>query len=557
MALVAAARALAKEHRLAEAEALVARALNRAPRNQAVQRAAAAIAHQAGNMQTALARWAQLRAQHPCAEIGYTGALRTLRMLGRLDLAPPILDAGMANVGENVDFVAMAAQIAVIAKKFDQGAALWQRAVSLRPNNAEYDLSAALALIGHKHGRPKRMPRVVQLLERHHVDFPDHVPAFIAHINALRELRRYEDADVLASDWCARLPADLKLALARAGLQEDMGRFDLALNGISAIRARIDNSAELEAAFIRALSCAGLTEHAERVCATARQAYRGDRRIWLEYANLASRQADWTETVRRLREASQALPNDRTIAQQLRIAEIHVAEPEAESKAETAMPANPSDNLFDRFESLGGPGMGCEFGMVQARFDSHSVGLLRWARSRPADMVAAIECGFAGVGDEEHTEVRAVRGNLGHEEYAISDRRFLLESRTFVRTSDAPADRIFVQTCRRLRFLRGKLLEDMRAAENIFVYRCEPPIDTATAVAMHAALKKHGDNALLCVMRAHGEHASGTVQAVRNGLFLGYISHFALDPAAGTAGSDVAGWTAVCAAADADWRARR
>jgi hypothetical protein len=366
----------------------------------------------------------------------------------------------------------------------------------------------------------------------------------------LRQAQRFDEARALSAEWCARFPDEAKLVLARASLHEEMGRPDLALDEVAAARARLAPTAEMEAAYIRALSCAGRTGEADNACAAALQTYANSRHVWLEYVRLASRAADWDACVTRLQDAIKVMPRDRGLVEQLRFARLQAASPET-------VEARPAElaNFFDRFESLGGSGMGCEFGMVQRRLGSEGIGLLRWARTNPPEMLAALQCGFEGVGDEAYTEVVPVR-IADHEEYGTRDKRFMLESHTFIRTSDAPADRMFVQTCRRLRFLRTKLLEDLASGERIFVYRCNDPIGDDTVVAMQAALAKYGDNALVCVMRAHGAHKAGTMRVIGPMIYVGYVSHFALDRDA-TTGSDVEGWRAVCVAAEAAWQQHR
>ena len=540
------------------AKALVGRALETAPRNAALLSAAATVADHSGNLDVALRHWETLRCADPAAAAGYVGALRTLRRFNRLDLTAPILDAGMAQIGSDADFIVMAAQVAVAAKQYERGVSLWQRAVALRPGSPNLAVSAALAHIGPRTGRAQRMPRVLALLDALHARFPNYVPAYTAHIEALREVRRDEEAGALAVAWCERFPNDLKLALARAALHEDAGRPDCALHDIVAIRGRIVGSAKLEAAYIRALSCAGQFNAADRVCATARRTYPKDRRILIEYANIASRQANWQACVARLHQAQQILPRDEGIARQMQTALLQLAElpdPAVTVQQGRADRQGSADTVFARFESLGGSGMGCEFGMVQRRMGSDSVGLLRWARTNPAEMIAGINCGFEGVGDQAHTELRAVRVNAGREEYVTRDRRFMMEAHTFVSTSDAPFERMYEQTCRRLRFLRGRLLEEIAAGEKIFVYRCEDAVEDAVVVAMHAALARFGDTALLCVMRARNTQGGGRLRTLGRGVFIGYVSHFALDQS-GFNGSDVSGWTAICAQADAQWRAR-
>jgi tetratricopeptide (TPR) repeat protein len=557
---IAVVRALLKDGKAAEAEAAVALALASYPDRPALLRLAAGVAEQRADMDAALARWEAVRAAEPDAPAGYVGAVRCLRKFGRADLALPILQEGRARLWDNLEFVVAAAHLAASMQKVEEAEEAWKRAAELDPGNADYALSAVTALLGPRKGRPERLRTIVERLEAHHRRFPDFVPAYSAHIDALRELHHLPEADRLSALWCARFPADVRLALARAGVHEDMGHADKALADVTALRARTAASQEVEAAYVRALSCAGRHAEAEAACAAALRTWPEERTVWVEYARIASRQGDWTESVHRLEEARRAMPKDEALARELSLVRTQLADPNEDggdggtSLDEELAPV--ADGLFGRFESLGGSGMGCEFGMVQRRLGSDTVSLLRWARINPPEIIAALECEFAGVGDEAFTELDSTRVSADREEYITRDKRFVMESHTFVRTSDAPADRMYQQTCRRLQFLKRKLLEDLRAAERIFVYRAQFPIDDGTILAMHARLAHYGDNALLCVMRADEANRAGSVRQIARGVFAGYVAHFLRDPGAHT-GSDIDGWSSVCADADARWRATR
>lgn len=100
------------------------------------------------------------------------------------------------------------------------------------------DAAAAMAQVGPRKGRRKRLRTVAKRLDEHHQRFPAYVPAFTAHVGVLREMRRLEDADRLSAKWRARFPDDIKLALARAGVHEDQGQMDEALAEVTALRAR-------------------------------------------------------------------------------------------------------------------------------------------------------------------------------------------------------------------------------------------------------------------------------------------------------------------------------
>jgi tetratricopeptide (TPR) repeat protein len=544
---IATAQSLLSQQQLDAAEAAIAAILQRYPHHPPALRLGATVAEQRGNLDQALERWSTMRARAPRSPLGYVGALRCLRRFGRLDLTAPVLEAGRDALWDNAEFVAVAAQTVAAGKVPEQAEMWWQRAMTLVPDNPQYALSAAVALSGTRKGRRQRLPKVLARLEEHHTQFPDFIPAYAAHIDALRMMDRLNEAESLSAEWRARFPDNIPLALARAGLLEQQERFDDALADISALHARLDASPELEAALIRTLSCAGRHDEAEQRCAAARAADPRDRRLWAEYARLASRRGDWQLCADRLREGLAVLPGDDRLTRELRTVRSQLAEAEPEA------PADATDNVFARFESLGGSGMGCEFGMVQRKLGSDTVGLLRWARTNAPELISALNNDFEGVGSEEHTILTTIRFDADREEYVTRDSRYAMESHTFVRTSDAPADRMYTQTCRRLRFLRGKMLEDLRVAEKIFVYRAQDPVDDATVGEMAAALRRHGDAALLCVMRAPEGVKAGSVRSLGRGQYIGYVGHFQRD-GSGKTGSDVEGWSAVCRAADRQWR---
>lgn len=544
-----AVRALLKQGKIDEAEAAIGAALANGPARLGLLQVAAAVAEQRGDLQATLARWAEVCAAAPDDPAGFIGALRSLRRRGRLDLADPIMREGRDRLWDNLEFVVMAAQVATATKKIEETEQAWQRATELAPDNPEYALSYAMAQVGPRKGRRKRLRIVAKQLDEHHKRFPAFVPAYTAHVDVLREMRRLPDADRLSAKWCARFATDIKLALARIGVVEELGRADDALAEVNALRARAPDEPEVAAAHIRVLSCAGRHADAESACAEARLTWPKDRLVWLEYARIASRQGDWTECVRRLEEARALRPKDEAIVRELRTVRAQLAEPEA------APASPPAETMFTHFESLGGTGIGCEFAMVQRRLGTDSLGLLRWAHTYPPAMIAALDAEFEGVGDEANTGIGIVRVSADREEYTTLDKRFEMESHTFVRTTDAPQEQMFKQACRRLRFLRGKLLEVLQTGGKIFVYRAGDPVDDATIVRIHESLARYGRNALLCVMRVAGTpYEPRTLRVLGDGIYVGYVNHLLNDPGENR-GSDIEGWSALCAKALQIWQA--
>jgi tetratricopeptide (TPR) repeat protein len=349
-------------------------------------------------------------------------------------------------------------------------------------------------------------------------------------------------------------PASAPIALARAEVYAEMGDPEQSLAIVTALRGRAAPSAQIEVAFIKALSGTGQHDQAEAACAAALVAFPTARALLSEHARLATRLGDWQTAQARLLEAQRLRPDDATIGKQLLHARIQLA---GQSEAEIPAAAAHGDAaMFGRFESLGGSFLGCEFGTVQRSFGAESLGLLRWTRVTAEDLIKALTAEFEGVGSEETTILKTVRNSANVEEYVTADRNYGMKSNTFVKVADAPYEKMFSQTCRRLRFLRGRLLEDLRLAEKIFVFKAFHPLADATMRRLHAALRRYGDVALLCVMKADPTHDTGTVRNLAPGLFVGYVGYFMKD-ADRNPGSDRAAWREICSIADERFRAQR
>jgi tetratricopeptide (TPR) repeat protein len=513
-----------------------------------VWQAAAQIADARGDFDAALHRWSEMRKRARTTPDGFIGALQSLKRAKRMDMATPILYEGLARFPGNETLLVLAAQTAEGATQVDDADLFWQRVLGVCPDDAGYALAAALCLMCSPVGRPGRMGEVLRRLGAHHARFPHHAAAYVAHLNALREIKQPEVAIEVSADWCALFPKDVRLALARAGAFEDLGDREAALAEVAALRSRVGSTPDVEASYVRALSIAGQYDAADRAGALALTKYPSALRLLMEYSRISTRRGDWHEAYQRLLDARRVLPNDVGIARELQNTRLQLAE---------ALPdghtyAGPNDAIM-RFESLGGTGVSCEFGMVQRELGRDSIGLLRWSRNEASHLIDALGCEFEGVGSEESTILKTVRHAVDDEEYVTQDRRFFMESHTFVRTSDAPADAMFKQTCRRLRFLRGKLLEDLRAGEKIFMFKAHHVLTDDQVRDLHTALCRYGDNALLCVMRAGPGHAPATVRVIGRGIYVGYVTHF-LNDESGLPGFDIPGWQAICAEADANWQ---
>lgn len=206
------------------------------------------------------------------------------------------------------------------------------------------------------------------------------------------------------------------------------------------------------------------------------------------------------------------------------------------------------------FESLGGSGHGCEFGIFQREFGAEPLGLLRWADLGHEALTEALETGFEGVGLPEQTEL-FVPPSIGRGEYWTRDKRYWMAMRTFVPADEITEDKMFERVCRRLQFLKRKMIEDLAGASKIFVYKVIARNLTDEEVGrIHRAMRRYGDNTLLYVGYADSDHPVGTVEIAKPGLILGYVERFAFSPDDTNLGPATDGWLEVCVAAYRLWQ---
>jgi hypothetical protein len=241
---------------------------------------------------------------------------------------------------------------------------------------------------------------------------------------------------------------------------------------------------------------------------------------------------------------------------------------EANNESEPPLPRaaqrdNPIEGpLSDRdmilqFEGLGGTSQGCEFGLVQRALGAEPLSLLRWTHMDADALTAALEADFEGVGTPAQTVLDYFEWPTCRE-YRTSDRRFLMSMHTWVKEDEKPYDAMFEMMCRRLTFLRGKLLDDLANADKIFVFKMGNTVCTAGQIArMHRALRRHGPNTLLYVRVADDAHPNGAVDIVQDGLMIGYISQFNETPDGQPRKPDVGSWRVICREAHRHWRQRQ
>jgi hypothetical protein len=126
-----------------------------------------------------------------------------------------------------------------------------------------------------------------------------------------------------------------------------------------------------------------------------------------------------------------------------------------------------------------------------------------------------------------------------------------------VSRDDAQPDVIFQQLCRRLQFLKRKLIADLKQGSKIFVFKLTPRNLTTPEISrLHKAMRHYGENTLLYVRYAEPDRPDGTVELIAPGLMIGYIDRFAVGRDGEELGPATPLWAAICKKAYDLWLAK-
>jgi hypothetical protein len=193
----------------------------------------------------------------------------------------------------------------------------------------------------------------------------------------------------------------------------------------------------------------------------------------------------------------------------------------AEPLASEGLGGVPLDELMLRFESLG---ENCEFGLVQRRGGAEPLGLLRFSSTPLPQLLAALSVRFEGFGKPDRLKVEL--SNNGRE-YMVRDEVFGLYYHAWVLAGERTPEEVHRRELRRLPYLTSKLIDDLTAAEKLFVYRTMGRSTEAQMLLLHRAMRAYGENTLLWMELADAEHEAGSVVRLGPGLLRGFIDRFA------------------------------
>ncbi len=502
--------------------------------------AAATAAHKRADYDKALKLWAAFRQAAPGDADGFKNAIRTARMANRADAANQLAQDAAAS------FPDQAEQFRKLSDSTpgEIDDAVWLDLSTRPPADCALELAAAAAPLTTGGGGKRRYKLALSRVETVEQRYPEDVRPCLLHLELLRKLERLDKAAKFAASFRKKFPDDQELALSHVAILDRRKEFAAAFTLISDIRGKTKLSASIEVTYIQILSQLGRLDEAEAACAAALSHFPNSRLLMGEHAALATRRGDWTEALARWQAAKQIFPDNLKIAKGLTAARMQLADQEL---SDADLPQDETGQLFARFESLGGTLGGCEFGIVQRKFGSISLGALRWATIGQQALTTGMLNGFEGLGEIANTQLKTYKASGDREEYIVSDTTYGLGSHTFINPKDVPADKMLIQTAKRLKFLRGKLLEDLQEAEKIFVYKFHAPVDDAAIRSVFEAARTRGNVTMLCVLKANDANPKGTLRRIDDHLFAAYLGHFMSEgPVGENSFIDYMTWKDIC-----------
>jgi tetratricopeptide (TPR) repeat protein len=565
--------------RLEHAETAASAAARRFPTEPAVLRAWARVAEERGAWSDALTRWEAFKDSAADSLDGYVGVIQSLLKLDRAGDAEAVLTSAIRIFPDAPKLDLLYARAGSVVADRAESQRRWDRLLARFPDNPQIWRDAAENLLD------RNAPQDAEkLLVAASDRFPDNFDIACAHARAadrrgdwVTAVQRWSSLvprfpetpephiGLAKAIWVGALqterdfrarrvpkpPSDL-VVVARATIIQRAGRLEAAevawreglaqfpnslplrrrLVAMLCLNRKFDEAIELAERFIRdapedhALLKSLAQAHAERQTWPAALACL-DRMVTLFGAGPKAAQLR-KEVARVLLLAR----TDDAAADPATATRPPIPESLVRFRDEKPPPTDALRHLAMRFESLGNR---CEFGAVQRRWGGEPISLLRWSTVPSQGLIDGLAAEWEGLGEPDQTVL--AREESSGELYTL-DQRYKLRMHTFTLATQVDQEKFYRQLCRRLAYLRRQFLDDARAGERIYVYRCYLTDDLP---AILDGLRRYNPaNRLMCVCKEDSQHKAGVLTALQNGLYLGAIKRFS------NVNVDIQSWLSLC-----------
>jgi tetratricopeptide (TPR) repeat protein len=541
----------------------------------------AELAQEAQDWPAALARWNKVKTVAPKLAQGYSGSAAALRSLGRTADADLMLTPALLLFGHDREVVRQAAWTSSEQDNWTEAARRFRMLQKVDPQSPEGFAGEMVAL--NNAGDPqsaeilgitsiKRFPSSLAIRAQH-AQAAEAVEAWPTALGRWRSIRqefrasaepwsglarslialdRIEHAEVAVGDALAEHPGEQKLLRLHAEIADRRKDKDAALPRWKALVETAGSSAAAALAYADALIRYGEVDEAEAFLQSARKHLAGNVEIDIALVRSSAHRRDWKTALNGLAEAKRRYGQHYLVThaitellwQARQDAGVRQREGDGEAieipqtllEQEQGGEREAIRKLMLDFESLGGT---CEFGMVQRQFGAEPLSLLRWSGNSAAMLTKAIQEEFRGIGDPAELVLEEING-----EYTTRIPRYGMFSHTFSLASATPHDKFFAAQCKRMAYLREKLLGDIEAAEKIFTFGTGQ-LDDPSIEALFTAFRGLGARAtLFCVRQIDERHPARSVVQKAEGLLVGAIERFSTTDIA------IDDWVAVCQEAE-------
>jgi Flp pilus assembly protein TadD len=509
----------------------------------------------AGNLVVASRLWTKAVLRQPDDPAGHVGLTVALNRAKKYDAADAASSEALARFPENARIVANHAWLAHNRSQWDEAAARWRGYREKFPDHAIGYSAAGVAL---RHGKRfaeadailleglQRHPDHPELLgnyawvAHHRPDwpeavarwrvyrdkFPDHPIGYSAAGVALRHDRRFAEADAILLEGLQRHPDHPELLGNYAWVAHRRGDWPEAAARWRVYREKFPDHAIGYSSLGVALRELARFDEADAVLREGLALHPDNGELIGNYAWVAYNRHDWPEALKRWEAFRDKFPDNPVGHRQVMLVLGELGRfVEAEALARPAALRQTGDSALARlmleFESLG---ENCEFGVVQRYFGADPLGLLRFTAIPPALLTTALRERFAGVGLPENTTL-----SIHKNEYLAGDTRYHMAMHTFIRAGNEDRQKRFANICRRLVFLRDKLIGDLELAEKHFVYGSRLRLSDDDIRSLWQAMRTYGKNRLLFVHPSEAGETPGTTRRLEDDLIVGCIDQLSVE----------------------------
>ncbi len=350
--------------------------------------------------------------------------------------------------------------------------------------------------------------------------FPDDPTAFLDGSLTLEKGDRLHEANSLLAEGIKRFPDNCHLCIQYVWSAKRLGLLKEVVQRCEAARTGFAREAIFYVEAAIALRDLGRLEEADLLLKEAAIAFPENAGVLYQYAMNADRLRNRLQSVARWKMVRESFPDDDVARRALQRAEYEArADLSEDAEAETASPSSAESSAAALLMGFEGLGENCEFGFVQREAGSEPLSLLRWAYVTPEVLIAGLNADFEGVGDPHYTRVEPNEGG----ELMASDTRYFKSMHTHVHMDAVDREKFLADMCKRLHFLRRKLLRDLTDARKIFVCKYQEEIGRETLEAIRTALQRRGPARVLCVLPPTATHPAGSIERLSQGLTVGRV----------------------------------